>query len=128
MANTPSAQLSGGEKSRLLLGLATLAGAHLVILDEPTNHLDIHYQLDVLRRVKDLGHTTLAALHDLNLAARWCDLVYVLDRGEIVAAGPPAEALAADLISRVFNVTATAFEHPVTGSHQLFFDHPEAGT
>lgn len=116
--------LSGGERQRVLIARALVQQAPFLILDEPTNHLDIHYQLDLLRRVKDLGRTVLAALHDLNLAARWCDLVYVLDEGEIVASGPPAQALAADLVSRVFHVTATAFEHPITGSHQLFFDHP----
>ena len=97
----------------------------ILLLDEPTNHLDIHYQLDVLHRVHSLKLTTIAALHDLNLAASWCDRVYVMDRGRIVAGGPPHESLTAECISSVFRVRATAFTHPVTGKHQLLFDRAE---
>lgn len=114
--------LSGGERQRVLIARALVQQAQVLLLDEPTNHLDIHFQLDVLHRVRALGLTTVAALHDLNLAASWCEHVYVLERGRVVAAGPPAEALAAERVSTVFRVAATAFVHPVTGKHQLLFD------
>ncbi len=114
--------LSGGERQRTLIARALVQQAPILLLDEPTNHLDIHYQLDVLHRVRDLGLTTIAALHDLNLAAAWCDAICVLAEGRIVAGGPPNEALTAERISAVFRVQATGFTHPVTGKYQLLFD------
>lgn len=117
--------MSGGERQRTLIARALVQEAPILLLDEPTNHLDIHYQLDVLHRVHSLKLTTIAALHDLNLAASWCNRVYVLDRGRIVAGGTPQESLSAERISSVFRVKATAFTHPVTGKHQLLFDRTE---
>ena len=114
--------LSGGERQRTLIARALVQEAPILLLDEPTNHLDSHDQLDVLHRVRALGLTTVAALHDINLAAAWCDHIYVLDAGRVVASGPPHEALTAERISAVFRVQATAFTHPVTGKHQLLFD------
>lgn len=124
--------LSGGERQRTLIARALVQQAPILLLDEPTNHLDIHYQLDVLQRVRDLGLTTIAALHDLNLAAAWCDAICVMAGGRIVAAGSPLEALTAERISAVFRVRATGFLHPVTGKYQLLFDRaphePRAGS
>ncbi len=119
-------EMSGGERQRTLIARALVQQAPILLLDEPTNHLDIHYQLDLLHRVRSLKLTTIAALHDLNLAASWCDRIYVMDHGRIVAGGPPNEALSAERISSVFRVRATAFVHPVTGKHQLLFDRAEA--
>lgn len=118
--------MSGGERQRTLIARALVQQAPILLLDEPTNHLDIHYQLDVLHRVRSLQLTTVAALHDLNLAAAWCDRIYVMDCGRIVAGGSPSEALSAERISSIFRVRATAFVHPVTGKHQLLFDRSEA--
>lgn len=117
--------MSGGERQRTLIARALVQQAPILLLDEPTNHLDIHYQLDVLHRVRSLHLTTVAALHDLNLAAAWCDRIYVLQAGRVVASGPPHEALTAERVSQVFRVRATAFTHPVTGKHQLLFDRAE---
>jgi len=117
--------MSGGERQRTLIARALVQQAPILLLDEPTNHLDIHYQLDVLHRVHSLRLTTIAALHDLNLASSWCDRIYVMDGGRIVAGGTPQEALSAERISSVFRVRATAFVHPVTGKHQLLFDRAE---
>ncbi len=117
--------MSGGERQRTLIARALVQQAPILLLDEPTNHLDIHYQLDVLHRVHSLKLTTIAALHDLNLASAWCDRVYVMEHGRIVASGTPQEALSAERISSVFRVRATAFVHPVTGRHQLLFDRAE---
>jgi iron complex transport system ATP-binding protein len=113
--------LSGDERQRVLIARALVQGSQVLILDEPTNHLDVRYQLDV-HRVRALGITTLAALHDLNLAAAWCDHIYVMHEGRLVASGPPEEALDAKLISAVFGVHAVAFRHPITGRHQMLFD------
>lgn len=74
------------------------------MLDEPTNHLDIRYQLEILDIVRELRVTTLAALHDLNLAALYCDRLYVLSDGRVVASGAPDEVVTADLIYDVYGV------------------------
>ena len=78
--------LSGGEKQRVLIAQAIAQGADHLILDEPTNHLDIRYQIEILELVTELGVTVLAALHDLSLAALFCDSVHLLAGGRIVAA------------------------------------------
>ena len=73
--------LSGGEKQRVLVARAIAQGADHLILDEPTNHLDIRYQIEVLELVAGFGMTVLAALHDLSLAALFCDAVCLLADG-----------------------------------------------
>ena len=97
--------LSGGERQRVVLAMALAQEASVLLLDEPTAHLDPSHQRGVLLRVGELARTrgviTLAVLHDLNLAARAARVV-VIDGGVIVADGPPATALAADVVSRVF--------------------------
>ncbi|MFD9791905.1 ABC transporter ATP-binding protein [Streptomyces sp. NPDC059070] len=114
--------LSGGEKQRVLIARALAQRPSVLVLDEPTNHLDIAHQLDVLSLVRESGVTVLAALHDLNLAAAHCDLLYVIDGGRIVASGAPHDVLRPDLLAEVFGVRAHRVRHPVTGAVQLLFD------
>ncbi|NUR43197.1 MAG: ABC transporter ATP-binding protein [Streptomyces sp.] len=114
--------LSGGERQRVLIARALAQQARVLVLDEPTNHLDIAHQLEVLRLVRDSGVTALAALHDLNLAAAHCDLLYVIADGRIVASGPPHDVLQPGLLAEVFGVRAHAVRHPGTGATQLLFD------
>ncbi|KMS92145.1 ABC transporter ATP-binding protein [Streptomyces regensis] len=114
--------LSGGEKQRVLIARALAQQPRVLILDEPTNHLDIAHQLDVLALVRDSGLTVLAALHDLNLAAAHCDVLYVIDKGRIVAAGPPHDVLQPALLAEVFGIRAHPVRHPGTGAVQLLFD------
>ncbi len=118
--------LSGGEKQRILVARALAQQTRLLVLDEPTNHLDILHQLEVLELVRDLGVATLAALHDLNLAAAYCDRIYVLSAGEVVASGTPEEVLTPALVERVFGVGAVCSVHPVTGKTQLSFYPPSS--
>lgn len=99
-------QLSGGEKQRVIIARAIAQQSELMILDEPTNHLDIAYQLQTFETVKALGVTVLAAVHDLNLAALFCDRIYVLKDRHIFAEGSPEEILTADNIKEVFGVEA----------------------
>ncbi|POX43446.1 ABC transporter ATP-binding protein [Streptomyces sp. Ru73] len=114
--------LSGGEKQRVLIARAFAQQPQVLVLDEPTNHLDIAHQLEVLSLVRASGLTVLTALHDLNLAARHCDVLYVLDGGRVVAAGPPHDVLGAELLAEVFGVRAHRVTHPETGALQLLFD------
>jgi iron complex transport system ATP-binding protein len=122
------ATLSGGEKQRVLVARAIAQQSRLLILDEPTNHLDVRYQLEILGLVRELGVTTLSALHDLNLAAAYCDRVYVMDAGGIVAGGAPDEVLTAELIARIFGVRAHPLPHPETGKLHLAFSLPSIHT
>src|SRR5690625_6971880 len=71
------ATLSGGEKQRVMLARALAQQTHILVFDEPTNHLDIHHQLQLMDLVKTLDVTIIAALHDLNIAASYCDIIYV---------------------------------------------------
>ena len=107
--------LSGGEKQRVLLARALAQQVELIILDEPTNHLDIKYQIEILNLVKSLGITVVAALHDLNLAAAYCDRLYVMNKGNIVSSGTPKEVLTTKLIKEVYEVDCTVYaqEEPI---------------
>ncbi|MFJ2236582.1 ABC transporter ATP-binding protein [Streptomyces sp. NPDC087859] len=114
--------LSGGEKQRVLIARALAQRPRVLVLDEPTNHLDIAHQLDVLSLVRASGVTVLAALHDLNLAAAHCDVLYVIADGRVVASGSPHDVLQPDLLAEVFGVRAHPVRHPETGAVQLLFD------
>ncbi|MCQ2969368.1 MAG: ABC transporter ATP-binding protein [Clostridium sp.] len=96
--------LSGGEKQRVILARALAQESRCMILDEPTNHLDIKYQLQLLSIVKKLGIEVVAAIHDLNIAAMYCDKIYVLKDGKVVASGKPVDILTSDLIREVYEV------------------------
>ena len=109
------ATLSGGEKQRVILARALAQQPQLLILDEPTNHLDPRYQLELLKLVKRLNIGTLASIHDLNLAAAFCDRLYVIDHGCIVASGTPHQVLTAELLRDVFDVDALIDTHPLSG-------------
>lgn len=119
-------RLSGGEKQRVLIARALAQESHVLLLDEPTNHLDVRYQLEILDLVRRLGITTLAALHDLNLAAAYCDRVFVLSHGTVVAGGPPHDVLSPELVHQVFGVRAQRWTHPLTGRPQLAFASNES--
>jgi iron complex transport system ATP-binding protein len=113
--------LSGGEKQRVLIARALVQQARFLVLDEPTNHLDIHYQLSILELVRQVRVTTIAALHDLNLAAYYCDRLYVLKQGQVVESGTPEQVLRPDLIREVYGVGAEIRIHPLTGKPLITF-------
>ncbi|KOT65023.1 histidinol phosphatase [Streptomyces rimosus subsp. rimosus] len=120
------AALSGGERQRVLVARALVQQPSLLVLDEPTNHLDIRYQLDILALVTGLGTSALLALHDLNLAAYYCDRLYVLRAGRVVAHGTPHEILTPGLLADVYGVAAEVSVHPVTGAPTVVYLPPGA--
>ncbi|WP_329214213.1 ABC transporter ATP-binding protein [Streptomyces sp. NBC_00683] len=98
--------LSGGERQRVQIARALAQQPRELLLDEPTNHLDIQHQLELLALVSALPVTAVVALHDLNLAAMFCDRVTVLKEGRVVACGTPAEVITGELIADVYRVRA----------------------
>lgn len=86
-----------------------------MVLDEPTNHLDIRHQISLLRFVRDIGVTVAAALHDLNLAAMYCDRLCLMDHGRVIADGAPESVLTADRLASVYGIKSVVQRHPKTG-------------
>ena len=107
--------LSGGEKQRIILARALAQQPQMLILDEPTNHLDIKYQLQILSIVKSLGIGVLAALHDLSLAAMYCNKLYVIKDGKVVTSGVPNKILTPELVRDVYEIECDIKENPATG-------------
>lgn len=103
------ATLSGGEQQRVILARALAQQTPCLILDEPTNHLDIKYQLQLLDLVRGLNRTVITAVHDLNIAAMYCDRLYALKDGQIVGQGAPQELLTPAFIRDVYEVDAEVF-------------------
>ncbi len=99
-------RLSGGQKQRVLIARALAQRTDVIVLDEPTNHLDLRHQHEALHLLRETGATVVAALHDLNLAAAYCDRICVLDGGELVTIGNPVEVLTVDLLADVYGVAA----------------------
>ncbi|EJC76701.1 ABC-type cobalamin/Fe3+-siderophore transport system, ATPase component [Rhizobium leguminosarum bv. trifolii WSM2012] len=111
--------LSGGERQRVHIARSLAQAPSELLLDEPTNHLDIQHQLDILSLISKLGITSIVALHDLNLAAMFCDSLAVLEKGEVVASGAPEDVLTEDMIGRVFGVRAHVQKSAVHGRHHI---------
>jgi iron complex transport system ATP-binding protein len=113
--------LSGGERQRVHLARALAQEPCILVLDEPTNHLDVRHQLELLELVRDLRVTTLITLHELNLAAAYCDRIVVLCEGEVVGSGTPQDVLTPELLLQVFGVRAACLTNPLTGRMNLVF-------
>lgn len=113
--------LSGGEKQRVVLARALAQDVDFLILDEPTNHLDIKYQIQILDLVKSLNISVISALHDLNLAAAYCDKIYMVNSGEIVSSGISKDVLTEDNIKDVFEVDCEVSIHPKTNRLNIVY-------
>lgn len=103
--------LSGGERQRLHIGRALAQQPEILLLDEPTNHLDIGHQLGLLDLVRCQRLTVVAALHDLNHAAMFCDRIAILEGGRLIALGAPNEVLTVERIRDVFRVDVAIDRH-----------------
>ena len=99
--------LSGGERRRAFLAQALVQEADLLMLDEPTTHLDVHHQfrfLHLVRGIVETGRTTIVVFHDIELAARFSDILLVLRDGKVAASGKPSEILTPKLMAAVFRM------------------------
>jgi len=118
LAERPITDLSGGELQRVLLARALAQEAAFLFLDEPTANLDPHYQLGLLDLIAALvkdGVGVVMAIHDLNLAARYCQRLALLHQGKIVAIGRPEAVLTVENLFQVYGIEAEVYRHPRTG-------------
>lgn len=114
--------LSGGEKQRAMIARAIVQQPQILVMDEPTNHLDIRHQLEVLELAKSMGITVIVSIHDLNLAASFCDSLILLNKGKIVAQGEPEQVLTEKILERVFGVKSMVDLHPFTHKLRISFN------
>lgn len=103
-------RLSGGQRQLTSLAQTLVREPKVLLLDEPISALDLHYQLRVMKQVREFAAEkkmiVLVVLHDLSIAARWSDRIVVLAKGEVVAEGTPQEAITPEVLSRVYQVKA----------------------
>jgi iron complex transport system ATP-binding protein len=118
LAERPVTELSGGERQRVHLARALAQETRVILLDEPTANLDLTHQYEALELVREFtqsGGAALAAIHDLNLAARFCDRLLLLSDGKIVAAGLPAEVITENNLVHHFELRARVRHDEETG-------------
>lgn len=112
--------LSGGEQQRVLLARALAQETKTLILDEPTNHLDITYQLQLMRILKKQDITIFAAMHDLNIAAMYCDYLYIMKDGRVITQGETKQVLTPERIYEIYQVESQMVQDKNGKLHILF--------
>ena len=120
LLSQPMRTLSGGEKTKVFLSGIEIHQPSILLLDEPTNHLDITHQIMLMELVKKLNVTVISAIHDLNIAAAYCDKIYVLKDGVLEGYGTPQEVLTSELIKRIYRVDSEVVNDSRGKMHILF--------
>jgi len=128
LADRPVTRLSGGEKQRVAVARALAQQPEMLLLDEATSNLDIHHSLEILHlirhRFEHQAMQVVAVMHDLNLAALFCDRLIFLKQGQVVCQGPTEEVLTPANIEAVYGVEAEVRPNPFTNSRQVSFRLP----
>lgn len=126
LANRRINELSGGEIQCVLIARVLTQKTKAILLDEPTANLDIGRQVEILDLIKNLckenNLTVLAALHDLNLAAQYCDRLFLINDGAIYAEGKPAEVITAGNVKEVYGAENCVYTHPQNGLPVVLLD------
>lgn len=120
--------LSGGEKQRVMVARAIVQDPKVLILDEPTNHLDIQHQIEVLQLAKAMNITVLLSIHDLNMAAAFCDRLILMKEGRIITTGAPDSVLTQQNLEYVFNIRAQVDSHPYHSGKRITYDFTPIST
>lgn len=111
--------LSGGERQRAWLAMLVAQEARYLLLDEPTAALDVAHQVEVMALARRLGGEqglgVVVVLHDVNIAARYCDELVALQRGRLLMRGPPAEIVTADALAQIYGIPMAVMPHPEGG-------------
>lgn len=113
--------LSGGEKQRVLLARALVQESELILLDEPTNHLDVRFQYLAMQTLKKQDITVFASIHDLNIAAMYCDKIILMKKGRVVQVGTPEEIITEKNMSDIFEVRSQVRVNEITGKVQIYY-------
>ena len=116
--------LSGGEVQRAMIARALCQAAPCLLLDEPTNHLDLNYQHGLLELIRGLECTVVLVLHDLNLAARYCDRIHLLHNGALKASGAPREVLQPERLSSIYRIGMTQIRTAAGHVYLMIADAP----
>ncbi len=116
--------LSGGERQRAWLAMTVAQDSRCLLLDEPTSALDIAHQVEVLALIKRMSHqrglTVIAVLHDINMAARYCDSLAALRNGAIIAQGSPQELMRGEVLEKIYGIPMGILPHPSGGAPVSF--------
>lgn len=122
-------RLSGGERQRVEIAKAMAQEPDYILLDEPTNHLDLKYQLSILAMLQRLKEEMeigiMIVIHDINLAAQYCDHLLFLKEGRVIGYGTPKQIITQELISQVYGVGSWMIEHPQTAIPQILYFRKE---
>ncbi|ELY69201.1 ABC transporter-related protein [Natrinema versiforme JCM 10478] len=122
LADRPIDEISGGQRQRVVLARAIAQATPVMLLDEPTASLDINHQVETLELVRELvdeGRTVVAAIHDLDLAARYCDRLVMLADGAVARDGPPSAVVTSEALADSFDANAVVTPNPVTGTETV---------
>lgn len=122
-------RLSGGERQRVEIAKAMVQEAKYLLLDEPTNHLDLKYQLSMFSMLKQLKEEKqigiMIVMHDINLAAQYCDNLLFLKAGRLISYGKPKQIINHELINQVYGIGSLIIEHPQTSIPQILYSQKE---